>query len=361
MKNLLSGNKMIVFLTALVALVIGLGIYALFYAPVSYEQAPDVNVMQNTDTNPVPTSTTSVATDLSKISWKSYTNEKFAFSMKIPETFTIDERMINNSPAQIDFIQQSPYLVLNFSIYKDSDLKNGVSSHGLNKSIYDEMGRDEYYRYTIANDTYEIGFKGCRKPEDEKLCDEIAASMKFTANATVSTHLNTELEEFVSDTGLFTALYPQSWDLSQKPDAVVFSDVGEMHDAIYIKQVNGKMVVDSDAKFGSVVYWYDAPTQMWMMDDNELTSWDGNGPSNNVRQAIPMFYTAGGHPVFQGRQRWKTNIVALDRTHFLVINITGSGFTKPLDPFVKTIVGADKRVNEAQLKAAIEELKLSTQ
>ncbi len=82
---------------------------------------------------------------------------------------------------------------------------------------------------------------------------------------------------------------------------------------------------------------------------------DGVSLDSTPQKATPIFYTVSGLPVFAGTTRWKTNIVAISQNKFAVINITGSGWTKVIDPLSKTFMTSDSHVSASELNAAIKE------
>ncbi len=133
----------------------------------------------------------------------------------------------------------------------------------------------------------------------------------------------------------FSFSYPTAWKVETKNvarygDAIVLTKPDG--DSIIIGKVSGTEVQDDDAKFGSVTYYFNsgAGTWMWMGDDDR-------GDAVLPAVATPIFSTDSGLQVLAGRGRWKTDIVPLSHTKFLIVNMTGSGYTKDLDPLVKTI------------------------
>lgn len=141
-----------------------------------------------------------------------------------------------------------------------------------------------------------------------------------------------------SDFG-FQFYYPKSWELSIDNDAVTLTNFGPYYDdRIIITKEEGDQIKNRDSKFGDVTYYYDASIQSWMVDKN--TDFD-----SGIQKAIPSFYTISYFPVFEGIKRWKTNIVSISANKFLVVNITGSGFTKVLNPFTETISQIDADIS----------------
>jgi hypothetical protein len=108
-------------------------------------------------------------------------------------------------------------------------------------------------------------------------------------------------------------------------------------DKITASYVPSNSITDVDAKFGNVTYFYDSAKQQWMAEGN---GYFGKGFIENVATsaivAVPKFYV-DMHPVFIGTGRWETFIIPISETSFLKLNITGSGYAKPLDEIVSTL------------------------
>lgn len=129
------------------------------------------------------------------------------------------------------------------------------------------------------------------------------------------------------------------WTLTPMTDKnkQILSDVAGdgKGDSIIIQYVTGDKITDTDAKFGSITYYYEKSTGKWMETDNAQTN------SANVfttpAPAKVVTYTADKLPVYAGTTRWLTYIVPLSNNTFLKLNITGSGATQPLQDLIKTV------------------------
>jgi hypothetical protein len=153
----------------------------------------------------------------------------------------------------------------------------------------------------------------------------------------------------------FSFNYPKSFEISEsKPNEyfpegdIYLTKVGPLNDTIIITKHLGQRVEDSDAKFGKVAYYYNEDKKQWMKDaDTDYES--------GISPAEPRFYTVSGLPVFPGVGRWATRIIALSTDKFLIINITGSGWTRILDPLTKTVAKTDQKVDEGELIKILKE------
>ena len=307
--------------------------------------------------------------------WQTYRNEEFGFEVKYPANFYSAEVEVNEKnfhiliasedpnkttilqPSQIEIelvgwpSSSSGYTTaLDFYNYiknlRLSETENGITKlSGVQRNNYDLLifSWQQDFNYTL---NYEMKF--------EEFLVEMRA--KALNKSTVDTYM-TELEQilstfrFVDQTGAqdtiryidqefgFSFEHPKSFTVSLEPpfgysqsDSIFLSNVNsdDIYDRIIITKYTGDRVTDNDAKFGSITYFYDQELRQWMGEYNT----DGKQGTFPIE---PQFYTAGNLPVFAGISRWKTNVVALAQDKFLLVNITGSGFTDPLDPLTKTI------------------------
>lgn len=126
--------------------------------------------------------------------------------------------------------------------------------------------------------------------------------------------------------------YPTGWALESGTEVpTLLSTEG---DRISFTLVSGDKVQDVDSKFGDVTYQFDETLNEWQVTWNtDATVGTDQGP----KSAELLFNTNSGFPVFAGVHRWKTDVVALSHTQFLLVNITGSGETTALDPIVNTL------------------------
>jgi hypothetical protein len=144
----------------------------------------------------------------------------------------------------------------------------------------------------------------------------------------------------------FSFTYPATWGLATSTGDIKLTNLGpDGSDFITIKRAMGDSVTDTDSKFGDTMLRFDATTSQWM-----ITQPDQN--ENEVeRVATPDLMTDTGLPAFRSTGRWATYIVALSHTKFLIVNISGDGWTGGLDPFVKTITLSSNAPTAAQINA----------
>lgn len=115
------------------------------------------------------------------------------------------------------------------------------------------------------------------------------------------------------------------WSITQNTNNQVVMEQASgswVGDTITMEYITGQSVSNSDSKFGTVTYSYNAPSQSWMRDGVVAT---------------PEFYTQNNLPVFLGVKRWKTYVIPTSTTSFVVMNITGSGNADALDALAQTI------------------------
>jgi len=135
---------------------------------------------------------------------------------------------------------------------------------------------------------------------------------------------------------------PSNWDITNNTSGVVeLKQVsGEwVGDTIDISFVTGTNMTTTDAKFGSVTYYWDESGQKWMKigQSERIGETESPIPATTYTE-YP--YVANTFPVFVGTNRWLTLIVPLSHTTFLKLHITGSGQTQPL----KDILGTIKKI-----------------
>lgn len=172
-----------------------------------------------------------------------------------------------------------------------------------------------------------------------------ASSLLSTSQATSS---EAAPQEYVDRDFEFLLSYPATWELSTNSNSdigscsgtgeqdcsgvVTFGNAGQYDDVVSVIEIASSSVTTDSAKWGAVTYWYDNTQHQWM--ERYHSDYDG---SPIIAPANPIFYTAAGLPVFAGSSSWKTDIVALTMTKWLVINSGVSGETDYLDPFVRSV------------------------
>ncbi|HVM90559.1 MAG TPA: hypothetical protein VMU11_01530 [Verrucomicrobiae bacterium] len=136
-----------------------------------------------------------------------------------------------------------------------------------------------------------------------------------------------------TDQGLgFTLTYPAEWNLDTSSGDIKFTNLGpDGDDFITIKRVMDVSATDTDSKFGDTKVRFDEKTSQWMVTRPDENEEEVEAPSQ------PDLLTDTGLPAFSGTGRWATYIVALGHAKFLIVNVSGSGWTDGLQSFVKTI------------------------
>lgn len=123
------------------------------------------------------------------------------------------------------------------------------------------------------------------------------------------------------------------WTQTTKGESVVLKNVGPSgKDVIYMTRFRGASVTTEDAMNGSVIYFYQIEQKTWMRIEY-------TGDLTKQRELIPEAFapiraTKDRKPILDGTNRTKTLIVALSINDFIIINISGSGYSAVLDSFV---------------------------
>lgn len=106
-------------------------------------------------------------------------------------------------------------------------------------------------------------------------------------------------------------------------------------DVITMTRFSGTSVSTEDSINGNVMYYYDSNTQLWM-----TLNYTNSMPINKSLSATsftPTSFTVNQKPIFKGTTAAKTLIVAPNTNDFIIVNISGSGYSSILDEFVKNI------------------------
>ncbi len=151
----------------------------------------------------------------------------------------------------------------------------------------------------------------------------------------------------------FSFSYPTEWKLDTS-DGIVFRNLGPYKtenegDILSVRRMEGSSVKVQDAKFGDTTLYFDENQNQWMVTQPDPA---GSSDYTTVR-AVPVYTTPSGLPVFNSTGRWKTVIIPLSHKRFLVVNMTGGGWTSGLDPFVKTLREPDDTVKAEDLEIAV--------
>ncbi|OHA42655.1 MAG: hypothetical protein A3G59_00490 [Candidatus Taylorbacteria bacterium RIFCSPLOWO2_12_FULL_47_20] len=135
---------------------------------------------------------------------------------------------------------------------------------------------------------------------------------------------------------------PSNWDITSNTGGIVeLKQVsGEwVGDTIDISYITGANITTTDAKFGSVTYYWNESGQKWMKIGQSEKTGENESPVPATTY-IEYPYAANTFPVFVGANRWLTLIIPLSHTTFLKLHITGSGQTQPL----KDVLGTIKKI-----------------
>ena len=106
-------------------------------------------------------------------------------------------------------------------------------------------------------------------------------------------------------------------------------------DVITMTRFSGTSVSTEDSINGNVMYYYDPKTQLWM-----TLNYTNSTPINQSLSATsftPTSFTVNQKPILKGTTPTKTLIVALNTNDFIIVNISGSGYSSILNEFVKNI------------------------
>ncbi|GEM_PF-5675366 len=333
MKNSQKGFVVPLLIAIIAVLVIGGGVYVYennkTKAPVvdTATQQQDQSQQQINSQSPTPATQSNQA-----FSWKTYSNPEHQFSIQYPSNWVVDTgvggTLVRFRPAnqvqkpdtdtpidQVFVRQEQGCSSADWNIgFADANYKH-VCMISLNLGI-DAVALSSNSK--SIEESILKSFSGMPIPSNQGSVPEV--SKKYTDN----------------DFG-FTFTYPTAWQLATK----VIGSYGNTlvltqpnGDSISVAKVSDVQVLNQDAKFGNVLYYFNVANNTWMtIGDSER----GDDATYAV-PATPSFYTNSGSPVFGGRGRWKTDIIALSYNNFLVVNVTGSGDSSTLDPFVKTIV-----------------------
>lgn len=141
----------------------------------------------------------------------------------------------------------------------------------------------------------------------------------------------------------YSFYYPKTWKVTSTATSVKIISFGPTRndgypDSISISEIQDSKVVVIDSKFGNTTLYYNNNLNQWMKTS------PGAGDLYETKPAKIAFNTISGLPVYSSTGRWKTVIIPLSHTKFLVINITGSGYTTALDLLASAITEASADV-----------------
>jgi hypothetical protein len=149
----------------------------------------------------------------------------------------------------------------------------------------------------------------------------------------------------------FSFTYPAEWRLDSSSGDIKLTNLGpDGDDFIIIHRSIGPSYTSSDSKFGDTTLRYDSASATWMITQ----------PNENEDEvetvATPDFTTDTGLPVFGSLKRWASELVALSSDKIVEVNVSGSGWTDGLHPFVKTFSITGKGPTAAQINADMKEI-----
>ncbi|MCF7865740.1 MAG: hypothetical protein K9M11_04530 [Candidatus Pacebacteria bacterium] len=160
-----------------------------------------------------------------------------------------------------------------------------------------------------------------------------------TSNGTGTTTLRVQdLSEKVTSKELkITFLKDPFWTQTTTGENLILKQVGpEAKDTIFVSRFHGTSVTTNDEVNGNSTYFYNTNEKTWMRLEyfGDISSL---GDKIIPQTVVPTRSTKNNKPIFDGTSRSKTLIIALSIDDFIIINISGTGYTKILDTFVNNI------------------------
>ena len=130
------------------------------------------------------------------------------------------------------------------------------------------------------------------------------------------------------------------WVIAKKGSSnmpvVIIKKVGpKAADVITMTRFQGTSAGTEDPTYGNVSYYYDNSSGQWMS-----VHYSDSAASNTSVEPEPVTlsqFTVGNKPIFRGTSATKTLIVALNTNDFIIVNISGTGYSDILNDFVKNI------------------------
>ena len=237
---------------------------------------------------------------------------------------------------------------LNF--YNKSLLKDGgVVGYLTNPEYVSSDGTE--IRFVVNNDFFIHGLQSTAGAYQVAVSDADVSSNLVNLTVVAPTSAQNSATKYTDPTYGFVLYYPSAWTLVSKGEnkdigIINFDNIGpDGGNSIDVTVQDGNKVTTTDNKFGEVSYFYDTHDGEWMTIGNDGVT----------KPAKISYYTVSGLPVFMGTNRWKTTIVALSTTKFLVIHITGSGWTAVVDSLTKTVLNVGQDIDLTKMGAVIRE------
>jgi hypothetical protein len=153
----------------------------------------------------------------------------------------------------------------------------------------------------------------------------------------------------------YSFYYPKTWKVSSIDSRVTITNFGPTRnepnsDSISISEVQDSKAFVTDSKFGNTTLYYDDNLKQWMKTS------PGANEEYKTKPAKVAFNTISGLSVYSSTGRWKTVIIPLSHTKFLVTNITGSGYTTALDLLASAITEANANISVGTIEKIIADM-----
>lgn len=165
----------------------------------------------------------------------------------------------------------------------------------------------------------------------------ISSSSVASTTTTQKTNRNQKLTEMLSSETLgISFLKDPYWKELVRPNGLILRNVGpDSESVITLIRFKGTSVTTEDPEKGSVTYYYDLVEKSWM--SIEIPPSFKGGDTVTPLSYIPIRYTKSGLPLFLGTSTYKTYIVALSISDFVIVNINGNGNMDIIDEFIREI------------------------
>ncbi len=153
----------------------------------------------------------------------------------------------------------------------------------------------------------------------------------------------------------YSFYYPKTWKVSYTESRVTITNFGPTRNesgsaSISFLEVQDSKAFVTDSKFGNTTLYYDDNSKQWMKTS------PGANEEYETKPAKVAFSTISGLPVYSSTGRWKTVIIPLSHTKFLVANITGSGYTAALNLLTSAITEANANVAVSAIEKVIADM-----
>jgi hypothetical protein len=241
-------------------------------------------------------------------------------------TSVIPELLIDQSKIQTD--TESEELVMEESETASEELiRKYQEKQAVEKTIRenDELFANQGKTTTTSTST------GPNYVITEKIIRATSTSNGATINRTQSLSLRATSTEL----GI-SFLKDPYWKQTTKGSTTILQNVGPTaKDAIMMTRFSGASVTTEDSMRGNVTYFYQSDNKTWMRIDyfGDLSTKESITP----KAFVPIRFTKYKKPILDGTSRSKTLVIAFSTNDFLIINISGTGYTGILDAFAAEI------------------------